>query len=44
MDGSFGMYGEKRGAFRILMGRHGVGDNLEDSGLYMSIILKRIFK
>jgi hypothetical protein len=36
--------GEKRGAYRILVGRLREGDHLGDSGVDWRIILKWIFK
>jgi hypothetical protein len=35
---------EKRGAYRILMGRPGEGDHLRDPGVDGRIIFKWIFK
>jgi hypothetical protein len=36
--------GERRGAYRVLVGRPDGKDHLQDLGISGSIILKRIFK
>jgi hypothetical protein len=44
MDGVCSTLGEKRCAYRVLVGNHEGRDHLKDVGLDGSIILKRIFK
>ena len=36
--------GERRGAYRVLVGKPGVRDHLEDPGAHERIILKFIFR
>jgi hypothetical protein len=43
-EGHAARVGEKRGAYRILVGRPEGRDHLEDSGVDVRIILKWIFK
>jgi hypothetical protein len=38
------MYGGRRGAYRILVGRPEGGDHVEDPDIHWMIILKWIFK
>jgi hypothetical protein len=44
MGGACGTYGEKRGAYRILVGRPEGRHHLEDPGVDGRIILRWIFK
>jgi hypothetical protein len=44
MDGTRSTLGEKRGAYRVLVGKREGKNRLKDLGLNGRIILKRIFK
>jgi hypothetical protein len=44
MGGDVAGMGERRGAYRVLVGRHEGRNHLEDLGVDGMIILKRIFK
>jgi hypothetical protein len=38
------MYGERRGAYRVILGKRERADHLKDTGVDGRIILKRIFE
>ena len=44
MDGAYGTFGDRRDAYRVLVGRTDVRDQLEDLGVDGRIILKWIFE
>jgi hypothetical protein len=44
MGGACGTYGERRGVYRVLVGRPDGKRQLKNVGLYVMIILKCIFK
>ena len=44
MGRTCGTYGERRGAYRVILGKHERADHLEDTGVDGRIILKRIFE
>jgi hypothetical protein len=43
MGGPCSTYKGKRGVYRVLVGKHGEGDHLEDPGVEGRIILRWIF-
>jgi hypothetical protein len=44
IEGAYRTYGDRRGAYRVLVGKPEERDYLEDIGVDGTIILKRIFK
>jgi hypothetical protein len=44
MDGTCSTYGERRGAYKVLVGKPEGRNHLEDQGIYGRIIVKRILE